>query len=410
MYRLTFITLFLLIALIIRIFTFNSDSKELLDGQEVDFQTRLQSSPKTSARTQTFSVTYNNQRIFISTDLFPEYSYGQTLHISGVILQKKLQDGHALTSLSFPKIQVIQRESNPIITLAVTIRDRCTQLFKQALPYNYASLLSGIVLGAKEQFSKDFESSLKSSGVMHVVAASGMNVTLIGAMLMNVFSVLLRRQYAILSTIGGIVFYCIVAGLEPSIVRASIMGSIAFSAQLLGKQSLSLLSLGITGFLMLFYDPSNISDIGFQLSFLATFGIVLLSPLFQFKQLSIPKHIKQDLSTTLSAQIATLPILLLNFGTYSIWSIIVNVLVLWTVPILMVIGGLGAFVGIIFEPLGRLIILVSYPLLLYFEYIIRFFSNLPGQFEISFPWELLAGYYVMFLSVILYLKRPKSRQ
>jgi len=407
MYRLTFIIFFLLTALFIRIFTFYSESTSLENGQEVDFKSRLQSSPKTSARSQTFSVTYGGQRIFIATDLFPEYSYGQQLHISGVIQKKKLKDSHVLTSLSHPKIEVVKGESNPLMTLALTIRDRTTILFKQTLPYNYASLLSGIVLGAKEQFSKEFEQDLKSSGVMHVVAASGMNVTLIGAMLMNVLTVMLRRQYAILATIGGIIFYCVMAGLEPSIVRASIMGSIAFSAQILGKQTISLFSLAITGFLMLIYDPSQVSDIGFQLSFMATLGIILLSPMLNFKFLSIPKTIKQDLSTTLSAQIATLPILLFNFGTYSLWSILVNVFVLWTVPILMVIGGFGALLGILFEPFGRLIILLAYPLLLYFEYIIRFFSQLPGQFEILLPWELMAGYYAVFFFVLLYLKRPK---
>ena len=131
---------------------------------------------------------------------------------------------------------------------------------------------------------------------------------------------------------------------------------------------------------MLFISPNLISDIGFQLSFTATLGLILIPKIRAIGKIWV---IGNDINTTIAAQIATLPILLINFGTYSIYSVLVNGLVLWTVPILMAIGWIGALVGLIFIPLGQLIIYLCYPLLIYFEKIVDFFGKTGGVVNIS---------------------------
>jgi len=266
-------------------------------------------------------------------------------------------------------------------------------------------LILGIIFGIKEQMPKDFSNNLKTSGVFHVIAASGMNVTLIGGFISTFFAFFLKRQIAICLSILGIMFYAVLAGLEPSIIRASIMGILVFSAQILGRQTLAINGLFLAGFTMLLVDPTLISDIGFQLSFVATLGLVLIPKIKAIGKIWV---IGEGVNTTIAAQIATLPILLANFGTYSIYSILVNGLLLWTVPILMIIGGIGAILGLILMPLGQLLIYLCYPLLLYFETIVNIFGKIGGAITIeSLSWQFILGYYCLLSSVLLILRKKE---
>ena len=217
--------------------------------------------------------------------------------------------------------------------------------------------------------------------------------------MLYLFSLFFKRQLAVVISISGILFYAFLASFEPSIVRASIMGIIAFSALILGKQQFSLYALFLTGFVMLFISPKLFLDIGFQLSFISTLGILYIPLLFKKWQNSLT----QDLFTTLSAQVATLPILLMNFGTYSLWSVAVNALVLWIIPIVMILGAVSAVGFLIFEPFGGFFLYLALPFLIYFETLVSFFSNLEGGINIeSFPWQFIASYYSFLASVIIF--------
>ena len=115
-----------------------------------------------------------------------------------------------------------------------------------------------------------------------------------------------------------------------------------------------------------------------------------------------------EVATTIAAQIATLPILLANFGTYSLWSVAVNGLLLWTIPMLMIIGGLGMALGFVFLPLGTLVLYFSLPFLLYFEKIVNVFAQMPGQFKIeSLSWQIAVGYYGILAGLIIWGRQGK---
>ena len=103
-----------------------------------------------------------------------------------------------------------------------------------------------------------------------------------------------------------------------------------------------------------------------------------------------------------------MPILLANFGTYSLYSVLVNALVLWVVPVLMIVGGLGAIAGLVLRPLGQLLIYLCYPLLLYFESVVNFFGKIGGVVLISnFPWQISVGYYCLLLCFLILFKKKK---
>lgn len=409
MKRFFLILVLFLVVLGFRFFLFFSYIPTYSNGAEITREMRIFTTPHVKNNTQRFTILENGTRIHVVAAQFPRYEYGQKLKVYGKLKVLDMQ-GKEVLFLYFPRIEVLSGSDNLAIAMLSWFRGEVVSLFQASLPSNSASLMLGIVFGIKEGFSSTFLDNLSKTGVLHVVAASGMNVSIIAGFLFTAFAHFLKRQYAVIVASMGILFYAALSGFEPSIVRASIMGILVFSAQLLGRQTLSSYILLLTGFVMLFVNPSLIEDIGFQLSFLATSGILyikpLLNPLVSKLKLFV---ISADLETTLASQIATLPILVLNFQTFSLVSVLVNILVLWTVPLLMIIGGVASIVGFISEFLGQLILYLSLPLLWYFEAVTTFFGthSFSIQIEISSESSLYfgLGYYLILIGFVLLLRR-----
>jgi competence protein ComEC len=398
-----------IVLLLLLVFRFISQEKAVLrDGQNLSFTSRLTSEPQNKKASQSFQLFFKDNRINVITNS-SGYSYGDLLSVTGKLKVNSLKNGNEYLVLYYPKIQAKKDQ----FAQAYAVRQKIISVFEGTLPSDYAALMLGIVFGIKTSISSELLSDLKILGLMHIIAASGMNVTLIAGFLSSVFLLFLKRQIALLLTIFGIVIYAFLAGFEVSIVRASIMGIIVFSAQILGRQRLASYSLFFTGYSMLFLSPNIIYDIGFQLSFSATAGLIYIRPAF-YKIGFLNKFLKtiwvgDDVSTTLSAQLATLPVLLANFGLYSFFSVFINALVLWTIPIIMIIGLFGLIFSIIFEPLGKLIMYLSLPLFIYFKAIVEVFSKISGTLTASyFPWQFALGYYLLLSGFVLALYKKKG--
>ena len=160
----------------------------------------------------------------------------------------------------------------------------------------------------------------------------------------------------------------------------------------------------LTAFFMLFTSPELISDIGFQLSIMSTIGILTIQPL-------LPKNeLFSDFSTTIAAQIATLPIILANFGQYGLLSMLVNFLVLWTIPPLMIVGGVGSIIGLVFQSFGKVIIEITIPLLWFFESIVTSLGSLGWNVSVkSFSPFLIVGYYCLLIAFILFIHQRQKK-
>ncbi len=299
-----------------------------------------------------------------------------------------------------------KKEKELSLPLISSVKGRTRESFNKTLSRDQAALLLGIVFGGKENFDPDFYKSFQKTGVLHVIAASGMNVSMVAAFLLAIFLTFMKRQYALVAAAFGIFLYVALADFQPSIVRAAIMAVFAFGAGILGRQNTSLLALFFTAFMMVFWDPLVITNLGFQLSFVATTGIILLDPIF--KQFAFRSSLFADFRTTSSAQIATLPIIIFFFSSYSLISIPVNFLVLWTVPILMIIGGAGALLSIVSPILAAPILFLAIPFLVYFKTVVLLFSRVPLELQVhEIPWSIVAGYYLIILSAILYIYKKK---
>lgn len=403
--KLFLILCILLSFLSLRFYFFYQHQSQFIDGQEVNFQTTILSEPKSSGNyiVYTAKITpFNN--VFITVPRFTAVNYGQKVNVIGTLKVKVLNNKSIIMSMYLPKIEALKNKQNFLLEIMSNIREKIIFLFEQTLPSNLSSLLLGIVFGIKKDMSIDFYNNLKQVGVMHVIAASGMNVTMTAGFFISFFGLFLKRKQAIVVSVLGILFYAILSGLQASIVRASIMGIMLFVAQFFGRQYLAAYGLFLTALLMLFYNPATLFDIGFQLSFLSTLGILTLQPLLSFKKFE--NIISDDVKTTTCAQIATLPIMLVNFGQYGMLSILVNGLVLWTIPILMILGASGTIVGFIFAPLAKIFLLLSLPFLIFFETVVNFFGSLKWNIQLqNLPISLILGYYLLIISVVIFVKK-----
>lgn len=396
-------------SLALRFLTFFTAQTEYIDGQILTFETKINGASKITSKGQSLSIDLpNGKRSYAILGNYPELNYGDSVKISGKITYFKGSQGSKVAYLRYPKFELIEKGSQS--NLLFNLRQKIVGFFETSLPQTDSSLMLGIVFGIKGEFPQHFAENIKNTGLLHVIAASGMNITLVGGFLSGLFTYFFKRRIALALSIGGILLYAFLAGFEPSIVRASIMGILVFSAQIMGRQTLSFLSLIFAGWAMLIIKPNLIADIGFQLSFMATAGLITFRPLF-YKNKKIKHVIKksiigEDLVTTITAQIFTLPILLASFGTYSLWSILVNGLVLWTVPPLMILGAIASFVGIIASSAGVLILALAKPFLVYFEAIVNLFGSAGGLLSTeSIPIGAVFAYYFILVLITLRFKK-----
>lgn len=410
MRTLLLVLLVLTLLLAVRFFWFYHGRIDYQDGENVTFTTTLLSQPSVLGQAQQIGAYLpSRQKVFVRVARYPEFHYADTVHISGTLKKQLLPNGRSLFTLNFPEIELVKTKGPVSVMLALTsfVRQKTVALFEQTLPPTSSQLLLGIVFGIDEGMSKQLRDHLRNAGVLHVVVASGMNVSMVGGFLTSAFILFFQRQVALVLSTVGILFYAVLAGLEPPIVRAAIMGIFAFSANIIGRQYLAVLALMFAAVGMLFVSPLLYIDVGFQLSFLATAGLILLRPLM----VKLRGILLEDLATTLAAQAATLPVLLVHFGAYSVLSILANTLVLWTVPFLMVFGGIATLLGIVVAPLGKLVLFLSLPLLLLVEKVVAYFGTLQlGKLTLaSIPWPLIAGYYLLLGSLVL-LGRGRIKQ
>lgn len=283
--------------------------------------------------------------------------------------------------------------------------------FEKYFPEPEASLLSGILFGTKATMPKDFFDALKVNGTLHMIAASGYNITIVAAFTM-LLAGLISRKLAIILTIFVIFLYSYLTGFEPPIIRAAFMGDLTFLAQLLGRKSDALWTLFLAAAILLLMNPFYLTNISFQLSFLATFGILYIEPLIRNLLAKLPEILKTDLSVTISAQLITIPISLYHFGTISLIAPVSNFLLAWIIPPIMFLGAFSTLIFLLNIPiLDRLIAILTFLPLSYFVQIVKITGSLPFA-SVSFEKQnilICLGLYLILFSVIIFLKQNSPK-
>lgn len=283
-------------------------------------------------------------------------------------------------------------------------RQSLDQKIASFLPSPQAELLSGIVLGNKKDLPFDLRLALRDTSTLHIVVVSGQNLTLLAGVLLNL-SGLIKRKNAIILSIFVIIFYTLLTGGQIPVVRAAIMVSLASFARLLGRAGECVWALIITASLMLLVNPNWLFDLSFQLSFLATFGVIAVAPILEKIIIKLPAVIRVDLAVTIGAQLMVMPLLIQNFHQLSLVSTFANVLVGWTVPFIMIGGVILLILGSVAQVLGEVFGLALNVLLTYFIYIVNFFASLPFAWEYVGEqiWIVWVGYYLVMGGILIIL-------
>jgi competence protein ComEC len=266
-----------------------------------------------------------------------------------------------------------------------------------------ASFINGILLGERSAIPLSLKEAFRRTGMVHILAISGYNVTIIVSLIYALLLLILRRSKAFWFALLGIFAFTVLTGASASVVRAAIMGSLVILAHKEGRIYSSSRALAFTAALMVAFDPLVIQeDIGFLLSFAATLGMLYLVPVFDKYVRRIPGFYgtKEAAVTTLSAQIMVLPLLLYFFGSVSPLSVVVNIMVLPLIPLAMLLGFVVGLVGIV--SLNLAIILGYLPWLVTTVQIkiIEFF----GKFEMwdfSFNLALMIFVYGLILYILI---------
>lgn len=295
-------------------------------------------------------------------------------------------------------IEVIKHDrGSKFKSVLYRIRDRFMNNINQVINPPESDLANGLLLGARGGFDADMKNEFISTGTIHIIALSGYNITIVAEGVMKVLGLILAQTLSIIFGVIVIVLFIIMAGTSATAVRAGIMASVALFARMTGRTYDAGRALVIAALVMIAYDPRVVTDISFQLSFVATFGVLFVTSkvIGWVKFLPMKFGFREMVATTIAATITVLPILLYSTGVLSIVSLPANILILPFIPLTMMLVFISGIVGFISSFMAIPFAYLSHLILKYILAIIHFFASLPFA-------SLTIQSFPLVLTIILY--------
>jgi competence protein ComEC len=371
------------------------DSLSASVGQEISFDGQVLLDPDVRSNQQLLTVQSDTERILVVTDRTIPVAYGDTVRVSG-----RLEVPQSFTTelgrtfdyatylkakqieyrVSFAEVIVLETDGgNPIIAGLLQLKHQLLFGLDNVLTEPQGSLADGLLLGLNQGLGDELEQDFRRSGIVHIVVLSGYNVMLVVTFVLFVLAFFLPRPAQLIVGLLAILSFALIVGLSATVVRASIMAALFLIAQSFGRTYAVLRALLVAGALMIFVNPYLLLyDIGFQLSFMATLGLVAALPwLTNESHFEIMASARGYIVATIATQIAVLPLLVFHIGEVSAVAVIVNLLVLPVVPFAM----LGSFIaGTLWFVLPNVALVFGYVTQILLSYIIAvasFFANVP---------------------------------
>jgi competence protein ComEC len=408
------------------------DMKVTLEGVVVDEPVHKERTQQLRVRVESIensAVGEEEVKILLLVETRPEYGYGDRLHISGVLKEPEpfetdngrlfdypaylAKDG-IFYQMLYPAVEFVDGgHGNPVKRLLFGFKEAFLSRVERVVPEPHAALLGGLVVGAQESLGDELLEDLRDVGIIHIVVLSGYNVTIVAEAIMRFTGVFLPRLAAIGLGALGIVLFAVMTGGSATIVRASIMALLVVLARATGRTYDITRALFVAGFVMIALNPTIlVFDPSFQLSFLATLGLVYVAPIIEkhLHFVSTKWQLREVVVATIATQIFVLPLLLFQIGELSLVALPVNVLILAAVPVTMFLGFLTGIVGFAGTVLSLPFAYASYGFLAYMLGVVSLFSTIPFA-SLALPvfpaWGmfLLYGGYVVFLT---YVHRKKN--
>lgn len=291
--------------------------------------------------------------------------------------------------------------------VAVGVRDWFADRVRQHVPETEAALGLGYLLGLRRALPSGLVEALQIAGLTHVIVASGYNLTILVRLSRRLF-VRVSKYLAMLSSVAMILSFIAVTGTSPSMSRAGLVAGLSLAAWYYGRTIHPLVLLLFAAAITLLISPQfGWNDLGWQLSFAAFAGVIIFAPLIQryFFGKKEPGVLRQIVGETLSAQIFTLPLIVVAFGVVSNVALVANILILPFVPLAMLLVFLtGIFASV--PLLGALLAAPTTWLLSYMVGVAEWLAGQPwAQMEVSMSWWMVVVAYGVLALVIWWMQR-----
>lgn len=385
-------------------FNFSKDSLEKFIGQEVVLTGYVDSEPEIDGTLQRFVLKVNQERVLITTGSYPRYKFGDSVQAKSELeLPQNFSPSTSSGQADFDYVTYLKKDSIKTILFFPEVSGYMDNLelgfgakLKLSLYKNIfkvkekfqnsvnlsvaepnASFINGILLGTRQNIPDDLKEAFNKTGTTHILAISGYNIMIISWAILEGLIYFFRRRTAFWISVGVIILFVILTGASASVVRAATMGLLLSFAHGYGRLYDQKNSIILAGVVMIYHNPLVlVFDIGFQLSFLAVFGLTYLYPYINEKLWKVPKigGLKEVTLMTLSAQIAVAPLLIFYFGNFSFFSLPTNVLILPFIPVSMLFGFSAGLVGMIYQPLGQIIGYLAWATTTYQIEIVKYFA------------------------------------
>ena len=363
-----------------------------------------------------------------------EYEYGERIRIRGkVVTPPENEDFSYLEYLARQGVHSYMTQTeithlpgdggNPIRRVIYQFKDKALENIYLIFPDPEASLLAGILLGVDTGLPQDLQQAFKDTGTAHIIAISGFNIAIIAGIFFTLFSRVFGQLRGSIIAILGIALYTFLVGADAAVVRAAIMGGISLTARQLGRRNDGFNALMMSAVIMSIWNPNTPWDVGFQLSFFATLGLILYAEPFQNWAVTTIKRftsegtaqklaapISEYILLTLAAQLTTLPIMAYHFKRISLVSLIANPFILPVQPAVMIVGGIAVILSLIWLPLGAVAAFGAWPFVAYTIRVVELFNLLPHGVIVlgDFSLWLVILFYVALLAWTFFGHRLKE--
>jgi len=328
-----------------------------------------------------------------------------------VTIRGQLKEGFGTFAGVMYRAEVVSIERPSPGDVALAVRDWFAGLVRQVIPDPEAALGIGYLVGQRRALPEELDTALQVAGLTHVVVASGYNLTILVRFARRAFMRISKYTAALVSS-GLIVSFIAITGLSPSMSRAGLIAGLSLAAWYYGRKFHPLVLLPFAAAITVLINPSYAwGDVGWQLSFAAFAGVMLLAPLLQAYYFGPqkPGTVRQIFGETLSATLMTLPILLYTFGYMSNVALIANLLVLPLVPLAMLLTFMTGLAVWVAPALGAVAAVPTELLLHYMTQTAMALASLPWAVsELTVEmWHVVAMYVI--LAVFMYYMWCKTR-
>jgi competence protein ComEC len=373
--------------------------------------------------------------VLVKAERYPRRQYGDRVQVEGLLETPPVleefsyrdylarQDIYSLIE----RVQVTllaENQANPVRYGLFAFKRYAQSTIASILPEPQASLLTGILLGVDSGIPRDLMDDFSATGTTHIIAISGFNFTIIANILAGLARWSFGKRRAFWVAIGGVAVYTILVGASAAVVRAAIMGVLSLLAQRLGRETYAPASLAAAAFVMTLGNPDVLWDVGFQLSFAATIGLVLYTePLERFLERALARvtsperaqevvsSISEALLVTIAVEVTILPVILYHFGQLSLVTLASNLLVLPVQSYLMMVGGLATLLGLAIRSLGRAVGWVAWVFLTYTIEVVRSLARVGvASMPVRMDGWMVWGYYALLGGLTWWLAQPKERR